>query len=140
MKTRSEKFILFYLGDDQYALPVLSASQFIEFENLTFIPKINKEIKGLIYHNGNIITIIDTKKILKIKSLKQTKKLICLVFEIDDYHYGILVDHGGETLAIKRTFNDRKKKVFKRYFRTEDKKKVYILEVDDILSQINIYD
>jgi len=140
MKTRSEKFILFYLGEDQYALPALSANKFVEFGKLTPLPKVNKEIKGLIYHNGKIVTIIDTKKILKIKSLHKHTKALCLIFEVDDYYYGISVDQGAETVAVDKIFNDRDKKIFKKYFKTKDKKKVYILEVDDILSQINIYD
>jgi len=153
MASRSEKFILFYLEDVQYALPALLGSQFIEFENITSIPNINKKIRGLIYHNGNIITIINTKEILNIKSFKKNKQLMCLIFEADGYYYGLLIDEGGETLAVKKTFNDRQKKNFKKYFRIKaegsvvdpkrecgNKNKVYILEVDDILSQINIYD
>ncbi|MFA6308033.1 MAG: chemotaxis protein CheW [Patescibacteria group bacterium] len=140
MTARSEKFILFYIGDEQYALPVLIGNQFIEFENMTLIPKISQKIKGLIYHNGNIVTIIDTKELLNIKILQKNKQLMCLTFEADGYYYGLLVDQGGETLAVNKTFNDRHKKVFSKYFRTKDKKKVYILDIDDILSQINIYD
>lgn len=150
MPSRAEKFILFYLGDETYSLPVLLASQFIEFTNLTLLPQINQGIEGLIYHNGHIVTIIDTKKILKIRSQKKNSKLMCLIFEFNGYYYGLLVDQGGETLAIKKTFNDRKKKVFsakggstsggKRYFRTKNKQKVYILEIEEILSQAKIYD
>jgi chemotaxis signal transduction protein len=140
MASRAEKFILVYIGEEQYALPALSVGKFIEFDSLTLIPNIGPSIKGLIYNNGNIITVIDTKKILKLKTLKNSDPSMCLVFEFDGYHYGLSLDQGGETIAVNKTFNDRQKKSFKRYFRTKDKKKIYILEVDEILSQINIYD
>jgi len=140
MAKRSEKFIIFYLGEERYALPVLSANQFIEFENIMPIPNADPDLKGLTYHNGNIITIIDLKRVLKVKTLKSPKQLMCLTFESGGYNYGLLVDQGGETVSSDKVFTDRQKKVFKRYFKTVDKQKIYILEEDEILSQINIYD
>jgi len=140
MATRAQKFISFYIGDQQYALPIMYGNKFIEFNRLTAIPQVDKDILGLIYQGGNIITILDIKRILKIKSLNQNIQQICLMFEVDDYHYGILVDQGGETISANRTFTDRQKKIFKKYIKTKDKAKVYILEPADILSQINIYD
>ncbi|MBT4209342.1 MAG: hypothetical protein HOE19_00255 [Candidatus Komeilibacteria bacterium] len=138
MATRAQKFISFYIGDQQYALPIMYGNKFIEFNRLTAIPQVDKDILGLIYQGGNIITILDIKRILKIKSLNQNIQQICLMFEVDDYHYGILVDQGGETISANRTFTDRQKKIFKKYIKTKDKAKVYILEPDDILAQINI--
>ena len=98
MATRAQKFISFYIGDQQYALPIMYGNKFIEFNRLTAIPQVDKDILGLIYQGGNIITILDIKRILKIKSLNQNIQQICLMFEVDDYHYGILVDQGGETI------------------------------------------
>ena len=140
MAVRTEKFILFYLGGEKYALPALSANQFIEFSNLALVPKADQDIKGLIYHNGNVVTIIDLKRVLKIMSPKREGSHMCLTFEYGGYYYGLLVDQGDETLAVKNISSDRQRPVFKRYFTTPDKKKVYILDITDILSQINIYD
>lgn len=140
MAVRTEKFILFYLGEEKYALPALSANQFIEFSNLALVPKADSDIKGLIYHNGNIVTVIDLKKVLKILSSKREASHMCLTFEYGGYYYGLLVDQGDETLAVKNISSDRQRKVFKRYFTMSDKKRVYILDIEDILSQINIYD
>lgn len=136
-----EKFILFYLGEEFYALPALAGNQFIEFSNLAVWPHKDRDIDGLIYHNGHIITVIDLKNILKIKSQSADKSKTCLTFEVGGYYYGLLVDKGGETMPIKKIFNDRQKKIFKRYFVLPDnKQKVSILDIDDILSQISLYD
>jgi len=137
---RTEKYILFYLGEDSYALPALYAKKFVEFKHLLHLPNVSKEIKGLLYHNGNIITVIDTKVILSVKPLQKPSQKICLIFESNNYYYGLLVHQGGDTVVAKKIFTDKQKKIFQRYFKTPDQKKVYILEIDKILSQININD
>ena len=138
MASKSEQFILFYIGDKQYALPALTANKFIEFKDLTLIPKVNKEVKGLIYNNGHIITIIDIKEILKIKSAKNSKQAMCLIFESNGHHYGLLVDQGNETILVKKVFTDRQKKIFNKYLKTKDKQNIYILEANQIVSQIGL--
>lgn len=135
---KSEKFILFYLGEEQYALPAISGNKFIEFKNLSSLPNIQKEIKGLLYHNGNIVTVVDIKSILKIKSFKKNSQKMCLLFEMNNYYYGILVDQGGDTVAAKRIYTDAQKKIFKKYFKNDNKDKIYILDPVQILNQINI--
>ena len=113
MGVRTEKFILFYLGEERYALPALSANQFIEFGNLALVPKADQDIQGLIYHNGNIVTIIDLKRVLKITPLKPKASQLCLTFEYSGYYYGLLVDQGDETMAITNILSDRQRKFFK---------------------------
>ncbi|MFA6467190.1 MAG: chemotaxis protein CheW [Patescibacteria group bacterium] len=138
MASKSEQFVLFYIGQEQYALPALTVNKFIEFKDLTLIPKVNKEVKGLIYNNGHIITIIDIKEILKIKSTKSNKQPMCLIFESSGHHYGLVVDQGGEITSVNKIFTDRQKKIFNKYFKTKDKKNIYILEANQIVSQIGL--
>lgn len=137
-KKRLEKFITFYLGEQKYALPVEAGNQFVEFSDVLQVPQTDKNIKGLIYHNGNIVTLIDLREVLKIKKQSKSQTAMCLIFELNKYHYGLLVDGGDETIAAKKVFNDRQKKKFKRYFKGENKQKVYILEEDEILEEVNI--
>jgi chemotaxis signal transduction protein len=161
MLNKSKKFISFYLGGEQYAIAASLVNKFIELENLSSIPGVGQDILGLIYNNGHIITIIDIKKILKLKSLQRNNQSTVLIFEYDDYHYGILVDQGGESVVASKILNDRQHfsarggSAFgrKKYIKTKTKdkvngkarggglgQKIYILEADEILSQINIYD
>lgn len=138
MASKSEQFVLFYIGQEQYALPALVVNKFIEFKDLALVPQVRREIKGLIYNNGHIITIIDIKEILKIKALKKPSQPLCLIFEAGGHHYGLLVDQGGETISVKKIFADRQKKIFNKYFKTSNKQNVYILETNHILSQIGL--
>lgn len=138
MAKRLEKFIIFILGEQKYGLPAEAGNQFIEFSKAMPLPAVGEYVKGLIYYNGQIITILDARKILKIKDNKKNNQSVCLIFELNNYYYGIVVDEGDETVAVDKVFNDRQKKIFRRYFRGVDKAKIYILEEDEILSQANI--
>lgn len=137
-KKRLEKFITFKLGKEKYALPASSGNQFIQFSQVMPLPNVEAGILGLIYYNGGIVTILDIKKILKIKDSKKISNNVCLIFELNNYYYAILVDEGDETVGASKVFNDRQKKFFKRYFKDANKNKIYILEEDEILSQANI--
>lgn len=138
MASQAQQFVLFYIGEEQYALPASVVNKFIEFKDLALVPKVRPEIKGLIYNNGHVITIIDIKEILKIKTLKKSSQPVCLLFEAGGHHYGLVVDQGGETISVKKIFTNRQKKVFNRYFKTKDKQNIYILETNHILSQIGL--
>jgi len=50
MKNRLEKFILFYLGNEQYALSALSCNKFIEFEKQYYFGR--QEIMAIFEHES----------------------------------------------------------------------------------------
>jgi len=76
MNKRATKYISFSIDGTYYAMPVNAVGPFIKGDNSLLVPKANEIIKGLIYQNGKIITIIDSAKLLALP--KQDKFATCL--------------------------------------------------------------
>jgi len=140
MAVKKQKFISFKIAGDWYGLPIIFGKQFINCEQLSPIPDSQDKIKGLIYHNGNILTVLDTAKIISIKARPSDRTQVsCLVFSYDKDFYALAINEEGEVMTAKRIFNDANKQKFKKYFKEKDAK-IYILEPADILHSIDIYD
>ncbi|MBU1203283.1 chemotaxis protein CheW [Patescibacteria group bacterium] len=138
MIKKSSKFVLFSLADYTYALPLATVAKFVEFDSFCAIPGADKNIKGLIYYEGKIITIFDSAKLLGL-SIKYPDKLQTLLFSHQDKSYGLLVSEALETVKSAQIFVDKKKKQFKKYIKIKDNK-IYILEPEEIIQILNIND
>ena len=70
MKKLERKFIIMLIADELYAMPLLKDGKFIDYNQLNIlpVPNTNNKIIGLIYLEGKIVTVLDTAKILAIKS------------------------------------------------------------------------
>lgn len=140
MAVKKKKFITFQTVDGWYSLPVEAASKFINCEYVSLVPEAPEKIAGLIYHNGEIVTVLNTDKIISIKAkVRAISNGSCLIFSYNKDLYALLVKEEGEVVGVSRTFTDRKKRNFKKYFKIKDDK-IYILEPEEIVHSIGIYD
>lgn len=134
MATRATKYISFYLGGSLYAFPMIEGTQFISFDKLTPILHKDPKVKGLIYHNGEIVVIVDMAAILGVKAKGEH---IVLLFAYQGDYYGLLIDEGSDVIKTASVMTDRQKKDLKKYIRIK-KEKIYILEPSFIFSQLGI--
>ncbi|MDP2812707.1 MAG: chemotaxis protein CheW [bacterium] len=133
MNKRATKYISFSIDGTYYAMPVNAVGPFIKGDNSLPVPKANELIKGLIYQNGKIITIIDSAKLLNLP--KQNKFATCLSFYRGEEVFALNVDEGSETVKSTNIFIDRNKKKFKKYIKI-NKNKFYILDPEEILKEL----
>ncbi|MBT6691337.1 hypothetical protein HOB10_03325 [Candidatus Parcubacteria bacterium] len=138
MAAKTQKFILFFINDEMWATPLTFGNQFISYDQPVPLPDVSKEVTGLIYGGGHIVTLLDTAKILAIRSHSKQYET-CLRFDFNSDHYGLLVDAGGETVKVNRVLTDRNKKEFKKYIKFKNNK-IYILYPEDIWNKLSIYD
>ncbi|RJQ35651.1 chemotaxis protein CheW [Candidatus Parcubacteria bacterium] len=138
MPIKTHKFILFHLADDTFAVPLLPSAQFIAYDAFTLIPGVLDKVLGLIYHSGKVVTLLDTVKILAIKS-KRVRSNNCLLFDYQGDYYALEVDEGDITVKAQKILLDRSKKRFKKYIKVNNKK-VYILDLEDLWKEVKIYD
>lgn len=139
MVAKSKKFISFQVADGWYALPALSGTEFIAVEQLSPLPITQDKVAGLIYHNGNIVTVLDTAMLISIKGVRSDVNINnCLLFVYQGHFYALLIKEAGEILKATQLFTDRKKRRFNKYFKVKNNK-FYILEPEEILSSIEIY-
>jgi len=145
MAIRSNKFVLFSVGDKLWAMPLIPGMQFISADNITAIPQASKNFKGLIYNSGNIVTVLNTFMILKnnfpgvkIKeNIKETRQHLLFSFQNDVY--SLLISKGDQTIKVKQVFKNKTKSVFNKYIKL-GKDKIYILYPEDIWRVVKLYD
>lgn len=104
------------------AMPFDSSCKFISCNSLTPLPLADGRVLGLAYHEGIIVTILDTAKIMNLPKSKNSDK-ICLLFAFKDDWYGLIISEGKGVFQIKK-----------------DIKKYNIFTPSDILAKLDIYD
>ncbi|MBF4693159.1 chemotaxis protein CheW [Fusibacter ferrireducens] len=71
--------LIFIIKDKEYAIEINRVDTIEKLEAMTYIPKSDKEIMGLISSRGHVITVIDTSKLVMHKvDQEELKKLIII--------------------------------------------------------------
>ena len=135
MKKVIRKFIILDIADELHAMPLIKEGKFVDYKqvNILPLPQVSKKIKGLIYLEGKIVTVINTAQIL---GLSGGQHNLIFLFEFDHYHYGLTVQSSGEIIKTNKVLVNRKRKEFKKYIKVK-KKSIYILDLEDIFDKIS---
>ncbi len=135
MKKIIRKFVLLSIADELYAMPLVKEGKFIDYKqvNILPLPKVSKKIIGLIYLEGQIVTVINTAKVLK---LSNNKNNLVFIFEFANHNYGLAVQSSGEIIKTNKVLINRKRKEFNKYIKVK-KKNIYILDLEDIFTKIS---
>jgi len=59
--TAEDKYLLFLVGGDLYAMEALKAQEIVEYISVTKVPMMDSFIKGVTNIRGNIVPVIDLK-------------------------------------------------------------------------------
>lgn len=100
MSSINERCIEFSLGGETYALPLNIVKEVISKTQSTPIPNSPDYNLGIINLRGTIVTIIDLRKKMKIKS-KPTEEAI-IVLELNNNFVGIIVDSINKVFTFNK--------------------------------------
>lgn len=139
MASQVYKYILFSVGGSLWALPLSDISQFFSSGDVATIPNADKRIRGLLYHNGQIVTVLDTRALLLLAPAAANDQNNCLLFSFKDDYYALIVDDVGDTAKTNKVFTDKQDRMFSKYIKL-NQQKVYIVEPAEIFKAINLYD
>jgi purine-binding chemotaxis protein CheW len=94
-----ERYLEFNLGEEAYAIPLLSVKEVITIPETTRIPNSPAYYIGIMNLRGQIISIIDLRKKLGIKSQDDSEEAVVIV-EVDNLGIGLVVDSINKVLNI----------------------------------------
>jgi len=105
MKTDSNAYLTFALGDEKFAIPVDHVQEVVEFGQVTKVPNAPLYMLGIINLRGRVLPLLDTKLKLGLTSTDRTKKSRIMVLDItttDDKNLqiGATVDVAREVVEI----------------------------------------
>lgn len=121
---QDEQYLLFYVGNDIYAIKALSANEIVEYSTITKVPLMPSFVKGVTNIRGNIVPVIDIlnrfnlgvtevnnkTSIIVVNYKKQDDTTIQLgiiideVYEVDDIDTDYIQDKPGFGTKIDKKF------------------------------------
>jgi purine-binding chemotaxis protein CheW len=102
---RSEKYLTFNLGGEQYGLEILKVREIIGIMDITRVPRTPEFIRGVINLRGKVIPVIDLRNKFGMETINDTEQTCIIVvdmqFESNSLLMGIIVDSVSEVLDIE---------------------------------------
>jgi purine-binding chemotaxis protein CheW len=93
------RFIEFSLGKEDYAIPLLMVREVISVPDTTPIPKSPSHFLGIMNLRGQVISVVDLRKKLKVEA-KQDKEEAVIIVDIGGMNIGVVVDSINKVLAF----------------------------------------
>lgn len=102
---QQEKYLTFYLGKEEYGIPIMKVKEIIGLTDITVIPQQKEYFRGVVNLRGTIIPVIDLRLRLKRPSAADSERTCIIVVEIKRNERlvptGMIVDSVSEVLHIK---------------------------------------
>lgn len=134
-KKRNDKYILFNVNNEKYAIKLNLVKEINRINKITKIPKSSKYIRGIINLRGDIVPIIDLKsRFGNSKEIKITELSRILVINIENQLVGFLVDSVNKLITmdyIKFESNNRFIKGLGQYYNES----ILLLDLNNILDK-----
>ncbi len=92
------RFLSFSLGEEEYAIPLLSVREVIAVPNVTPIPYTPPHFLGIMNLRGNVISLIDLRKKFAIKP-KENAETSVIICDLGDVALGVVVDSVNQVLT-----------------------------------------
>ena len=101
---KTEKFLTFNLGGEQYGLEILKVREIIGIMDITRVPRTPEFVRGVINLRGKVIPVIDLRNKFGMPMVQDTEQTCIIVvdlsFENTSLLMGIIVDSVSEVLDI----------------------------------------
>lgn len=95
-----ERYLQFDLGDESYAIHLLSVKEVIPRPDTTPLPNSPSFYVGIMNLRGQIISIVDLRKKLNISPKKEDIEEAVIIIEIEGVGIGVVVDSINRVLNI----------------------------------------
>lgn len=100
------KYLTFFIGKEEYGIPIRKVKEIIKMMEITGIPKTPDFIKGVINLRGKIIPIMDLRLKFDLEPIGYTPRtcivVVELIMEEIKRQFGIIVDTVSEVVNIQK--------------------------------------
>jgi len=94
-----QQFVIFELAGQDYAIDIALVNEITEIKEITKMPKVETYIEGILNLRGNVIPVVNLKKILNITSENPGNKQI-LVSSTDENLAGLMIDSAKDVKNV----------------------------------------
>ncbi|MCB0368672.1 MAG: purine-binding chemotaxis protein CheW [Bdellovibrionales bacterium] len=96
------RYLNFSLGEEEFAIPLLSVKEVIAVPETTPIPHTPPHFVGIMNLRGQVISVIDLRKKFSISS-KNTEETSFIILDLKSQFLGVVVDSVTSVLPIKNS-------------------------------------
>ncbi len=99
---KDQEFLTFTLGDEHYALDILTVKEIRGYESVTKIANAPAFIKGVINLRGDIVPIVDLRIKFNVGEATYNEFTIVIVLHIHNRIVGIVVDGVSDVVSLNK--------------------------------------
>ncbi|TDX31013.1 CheW protein [Modicisalibacter xianhensis] len=98
--TQSSEFLVFSLGDEEYAVDILKVQEIRGYENVTRIANAPDFIKGVTNLRGVIVPIVDLRIKFHLDKVEYGGQTVVIVVNVAERVVGIVVDGVSDVMTL----------------------------------------
>ncbi|MYL24651.1 chemotaxis protein CheW [Vreelandella massiliensis] len=99
-EAENREFLVFSLGDEEYAIDILKVQEIRGYENVTRIANAPDFIKGVTNLRGVIVPIVDLRIKFHLDSVEYGGQTVVIVVNVADRIVGIVVDGVSDVMTL----------------------------------------
>ncbi|HET7267169.1 MAG TPA: chemotaxis protein CheW [Oleiagrimonas sp.] len=96
----NRQFLVFSLGDEEYAIDILKVQEIRGFENVTRIANAPDFIKGVSNLRGVIVPVVDLRIKFRLQNADYDVQTVVIVVNIADRVVGMVVDRVSDVMTL----------------------------------------
>lgn len=97
--SKSNRYICFNLGAQEYGVPLLSIKEVLALPEVTPIPQSPNHFLGIMNLRGNVISVMDLRIKIGVKSAN-TDETSVMILDLGSYLLGVVVDKINAVLTL----------------------------------------
>ena len=98
--TKSGQMLAFTLGNEQYALPILTVQEIRGVTAITPIPNAPHYVKGVMNLRGTIIPVMDLRTRIGLSEIAYDRFTVIIVIHVGEKSTGLIVDSVSDVFSI----------------------------------------
>jgi len=101
--TQEDKFLTFFLGQEEYGIEIRNVIEIIGIQNITEVPDMPSYLKGVINLRGKVIPVVDVRLRFGMEERSYDDRTCIIVINVDNQSVGLIVDRVSEVLDIPKS-------------------------------------
>lgn len=97
----TEKYLCFSLGEEDFAIPLMSIREVLGLPSVTPIPQAPTYFLGIMNLRGSVISVMDLRQKLGIKS-QASEETSVIILDLGDYNLGVVVDSVNHVMSVNQ--------------------------------------
>jgi len=97
---RSGKYLAFFLGAEEFGIPVMAVREIMGMQDITAVPQTPVHVKGVLNLRGRVIPVIDLRLKFGLDFVEYGQRTSIIVVKVGEITMGVIVDGVSEVLNL----------------------------------------